>query len=154
MAGATPRPLGHFIRMHHAKSLLAITLALVISRIAADTPQPTKPQHIAVVTCFNGKLDSGSFCRSTPTQEPETDPKIQVTYGMTCGSAGKVSELHWQFIRQEGEADIYRFTRRFSSDAPNAKMTTHTVSFFGKRIIVFEDEYQVIVMEGPKETKK
>ena len=109
-----------------------------------------QPRHIAVVTCFNGKLDSGSSCSATPGQEPQLVSKLQVKRGMTCGWPGKVSDLQWEFIGQKGQADVYRMTRRFPADTSDAVTTTNTVSFTGKRVVAFEDNYQVIVMEAPK----
>jgi hypothetical protein len=136
--------------MKSSTSIVAIALALTVSCLAADTLTPTQPRYVAVVTCFNGKLDSGSSCSVTPSQEPQPDPKLQVTRGMTCGWPGKVSELRWEFIGRRDQADVYRIIRRFPSDTPNAVTTTNTVSFTGARVTVFEDNYQVIVMEAPK----
>lgn len=134
--------------MKNSMSIFAVTLAIVGLCVAADA-QP-RPTYIAVVTCFNGKLDSGSSCSATPNQESRRDSKWQVSRGLTCGWPGKVSELHWEFVGQKDGADVYRITRRFPSDASGAVTTTNTVSFIGKRVTVFEDKYQVIVMEPPK----
>jgi hypothetical protein len=136
--------------MKQSTFFIAITLALTMPCLAADTSKPTEPRYIAIVTCFNGKLDSGSSCSAMPTQEPQSDSKLQVTRGLTCGWPGKVSELHWEFVGQRDKADVYRIIRRFPSDTPNAVTTTNMVSFSGTRITVFEDKDQVIVMEGPK----
>ncbi|MDE3100373.1 MAG: hypothetical protein KGJ88_12955 [Verrucomicrobiota bacterium] len=137
--------------MKHSISIIAITFAIVGSCLAADT-QP-QPRYVAVVTCFNGKLDSGSFCSATPTQEPQQDSELRVSRGLTCGWPGKVSELHWEFVGQKGQADVYRITRRFPSDMTDAVTTTNTVLFTGNRVTVFKDKYQVIVMEPPKDLK-
>jgi hypothetical protein len=70
---------------------------------------------------------------------------------MRCGFPGKVSELKWDYVGQQGTADVYRISRRFPSDTPNARTTTNTIAFTGKRVTVFEDADQVVVMEPPKQ---
>ena len=129
---------------------LAITLGLARPCLAADTSKAPGPRYATVVTCFNGKLDFGTSCSVTPTQNPPPDPKVWITQGLTCGHPGKDSELHWEFVGQRDKADLYRFVRRFPSDTPNAMTTTNTVFFSGTRIVVFEDKDQAIVIEGPK----
>lgn len=115
-----------------------------------ETPALSRPRYVAVVTCFNGKADSGSSCSTTPTQDLTADPKVKVTRGMTCGFPGKVSELQWEYIGQRGAADLYRISRRFPSDTPSVRTTTKTIEFTGKRVTVFEDADQVVVMDLPK----
>jgi hypothetical protein len=73
---------------------------------------------------------------------------------MTCGSSGQVSELKWEFLGSEAGADVYQISRRFPADAPRSSTTTKTIRFAGKRLVVFEDEYQVVVIEPPKGTTK
>jgi len=73
---------------------------------------------------------------------------------MTCGYPGKVSELHWQFVGHRKTATFTVLRARFPADTPNAKTTTNTVQFAGSRITIFEDKYQVIVMEMPKKNIK
>ena len=136
--------------MKHSTFILTLTLALTIACSATDTSALPKPRYPAVVTCFNGKLDSGSFCSAKPTREAVADSKLRVARGLTCGWPGKVSELHWEFVKQWEKADVYRVIRRFPADTQNAVTTTNTVYFTGNRITVFEDKYQVIVMERPK----
>jgi len=135
--------------MKHFTLFFVVAMALTLWTSAAETPSRFGPRHVAVVTCFNGKVDSGHSCSTRPTHEP-ADSKVKVTRGMTCGFAGKVSELQWEYLGQRGNADIYRISRRFPSDTPNAKTTTNTVAFTGKRVTVFEDADQVVVMEPPR----
>ena len=129
--------------------ILFAGLVPVLSSVA-ETPALSGPRYVAAVTCFNGKLDSGSSCSTKPTQEPAPDPKVKVSRGMTCGFAGKVSELQWEYVGQRGAADLYRIARRFPSDTPSARTATNTIAFTGKRVTVFEDADQVVVMETPK----
>ena len=135
--------------MKYFAFILIAGLVTILSR-AAETPALSGPRYVAVVTCFNGKVDSGSSCSTKPTQEPAPDPKVKVSRGMTCGFPGKVSDLQWEYVGQRGAADLYRIARRFPSDTPNARTTTNTIAFTGKRIKVFEDADQVVVMETPK----
>ncbi len=69
---------------------------------------------------------------------------------MTCGSPGQVSELHWEFLGSENGADVYRISRRFPADGRQSETVTKKIKFTGKRTIVFEDQYQVIVIDPAK----
>ena len=115
-------------------------------------PAPkTTPLFPAAVTCFNGKIDLATSCGMTWSDGPEPDPKSRVlSRGLTCGSAGQVSEIKWEFLGSEGGADVYQFTRRFPADAPTSETVTKEIRFLGKRLIIFEDRYQVVVIELPK----
>ena len=135
--------------MNYTAFVLSAGLLTVMSRAAEPGALP-EPRYVAVVTCFNGKIDSGSFCSAKPIQEPAQDPKVKVSRGLTCGYPGKVSEVHWQYVGQRGDGDLYRITRRFPSDTPSARTTTNTIAFTGKRVTVFEDADQVVVIEPPR----
>ena len=128
-------------------SQLFLAALLAVGCMAADSPPKSKPRLKAVVTCFNGRLDSGSSCSATCFQP---DGTLHRTGKMTCGWPGKVSELEWSFVKTHGTNDVYRFTRRFPSDTPAATTTSKRVEFGGSRVTVFEDKHQVIVMEAPK----
>lgn len=117
-------------------------------------PAKTKPLFSAAVTCFMEKIDSPSSCSTTVTNAPEPDPKARGSSGMTCGWPGQVSELHWEFLGSEGGADVYQISRRFPADAPQSVTATKAIRFAGKRVIVFEDKYQVIVFDPAKGTAK
>jgi hypothetical protein len=125
-----------------------VTVSLICFRLgAADPPATASPRFKARIVCFNGKLDSGSFCAGTSFQPDGTlQPKGQ----MTCGYPGKVSDLEWSFVERRGTNDVYRFTRRFPSDSPAPNTTSKTVEFSDRRVIVFGDQAQVIVIEPPK----
>jgi hypothetical protein len=127
-------------------SLIAVPLAC-LHLFAADAPAKASPRFKARVVCFNGKLDSGSSCAGNNFQP---DGKVHPTGKMTCGFPGKVSEIEWSFVEQRGPADVYKFTRRFPSDTSAVNTTTKTVEFSDSRVIVFEDKFQVIVLEPPK----
>ena len=69
---------------------------------------------------------------------------------MTCGLPGKVSEVEWRFLQRKGNVDVYEFSRRFPADKAESKTENKTVGFRGARVIVFEDTFQVIVIQSPR----
>ena len=127
-------------------SLLIVSLAC-FHLVAADAPTKTSPRFRARVTCFNGKVDSGSSCSLTAFQP---DGILHATGKTTCGFPGQVSEVEWSFVERRGTNDVYRFTRRFPSDTPAVSTTSKNVEFSDGRVVVFEDKFQVIVIEPPK----
>jgi hypothetical protein len=131
-----------------ARLILAVMLGACFTCSAEPAASPTNK---AVVICFNGKMDSGSFCSSTCFQP---DGTLHPTGKMTCGFLGKVSEIEWRFLRRKGNADVYAFTRRFPANKPESKTEHQTVVFSGDKAIVFEDTFQVIVIQGPKAKEK
>jgi hypothetical protein len=105
------------------------------------------PRYKSCVACFNGGLDSGSSCSVTCFQP---DGAIHGTGKMTCGFAGKVSEIEWSFVERHADSDVYRFTRRFPADTADSTTTSKTVEFSVRRVVVFQDKFQVMVIEPPK----
>lgn len=134
--------------------LLSLFTFLGLACSAVEPTAKTKPSFPVAVTCFMGKIDSRSSCSSVMTAVPEPDPKSRWSSGMTCGWPTQVSELHWEFLGSDGGADVYQITRRFPADAPRSETVTKKIKFEGKRIVVFEDQYQVVVLDPAKETKK
>jgi hypothetical protein len=128
-------------------SLVAMAL-MGFHLLAADTPPKASPQFKARVTCFNGKLDSGSSCSGTNFQP---DGTLHAKGKMTCGFPGQVSEMEWSFVERRGTNDVYRFTRRFPSDTPAASTASKSIEFSLSRVVIFEDKFQVIVIEPAKE---
>ena len=106
------------------------------------------PRFKAHIICFNGKVDSRSSCSTTNFQP---DGTLHATGKMTCGKAGQVSEVEWSLLERRGDREVYRFTRRFPSDTAAVSTTTKDVEFSDDRVIVFEDDYQVVVIEPPKQ---
>lgn len=127
--------------------IIGIAFTVAWSFAAAETN--SVPRYVAVVTCFNGKVDSGSSCSMTP-EESKHDANVKIDRGLTCGLPGKVSEIHWKFVGHQGPADVYQVSRRFPADKPEAATVTNSVLYFGKRVAAFQDKDQVIVMEPPK----
>jgi hypothetical protein len=107
------------------------------------------PRFRAMVTCFNGRVDSRSSCSTSNFQAAGTPP-LSTTTKMTCGHAGQVSEIECAFIERKNDKDVYQFTRRFPSDTPAAATVNKTVEFNNSRVVVFEDNFQTIVIEPPE----
>jgi hypothetical protein len=126
---------------------LATVSLICVHLVAADAPAKASPRFRARVTCFNGKVDSGSSCSATTFQP---DGALHLTGKMTCGFPGQVSEVEWSFVERRGTNDVYRFTRRFPSDTAAASTTSKNIEFSDSRVVVFEDKFQVVVIEPPK----
>jgi hypothetical protein len=127
------------------RTILLATIFFMASAIRADAPEP-EPRFKAVITCHNGKLNSGSLCRAYNYQP---DGKSHGAGKITCGWLGSVSEIEWKLVRRQGEKDVYRFTRRFPIDAAETATTSKDVEFEGKQVTIFEDNFQCIVISGP-----
>ena len=130
-----PRSLGHDAGPH------------VVTGQANPPPSKSEsePRHKVLVTCFNGKIDSGSLCSTGLYQ---ADGTLHKAGKMTCGYPGKTSEIEYAFVGRRGDKDIYAFTRRFPLGTPAMTTAKREVEFSGDRIKVFEDESQCIVIES------
>jgi hypothetical protein len=129
--------------------LLAVSLAHVCL-VAAETPGKVTPRFKARVVCFNGQVDAGGFCAATCFQP---DGVLHRQGAMRCGFPGQVSQIEWSFVERRGARDVYRFTRRFPVDTAAVSTTNQTVEFSDRRVVVFEDAFQVVVMEPPENEK-
>ena len=122
---------------------------LVIPSAQGPALAAASPRFKARITCFNGKVDSGSSC-STTTFQP--DGTLHTKGGpLKCGYPGRLSEIEWAFVERRGANDVYRFTRRFPYETADVSTTRKEVEFSDSRVVVFEDKFQVVVMEPPKE---
>ena len=70
--------------------------------------------------------------------------------GLTCGYPGKVSQLSWTYIDSGEKGDYYELTRVFPADTEDARTYKKKIHYKGERVVVFEDNSQVIVIEPPK----
>jgi len=70
---------------------------------------------------------------------------------MTCGFAGKASEITWAFIERRDGKDVYDFTRRFPINSEHGALQSKQINFARERVIVFEDKDQLIVIQSPKQ---
>ena len=123
-------------------------LALLVTVVVAGSPMPKiSPLHSASVTIFIGKVDSRSFARATVVKIPETANFHSTCTGMTGGNPGQISDVRWEFMGSSGGSDHYRFTRRFPTEGSSQTTSVKTISFDGHRVVVFEDQHQVVVME-------
>ena len=127
--------------------LCLAALLLAATTLEGFSANRDAPQHRAEIVCHLGKLDSGSGCTANATK-PGTPPEKKGK--MTCGFKGKVAEIVWTFARQKDGKDLYDFSLRFPIKSDDGAAQTKRVSFDGKRVIVFEDKHQVIVIQSPK----
>ena len=101
------------------------------------------------LTCFNGKIDSGSKGSSTTKIRKDGTPEA-MSGGLTCGYPGLVSKITWKWNKDKESTFV--FTRVFPVDSDTPKISTREITYEGKRVIIFEDEHQVITI-GPEESK-
>ena len=144
-------------------TIISIIALIVLSGCSRQVPKIEKsdekvlqtssnPQYAAELICYIGKIGSGSNCSMViyDPNKPENSKFIITNQSMKCGIKGQVSEISWTFIKHSKDNDIYSFTRLFQADTNESKSTTKITEFNGKQTIIFEDEYQVIVLDTPK----
>ena len=129
-------------------TIYAGIIFLFTALVIATAEDSVSPQFRAAIVCYNGKLDSGSSCASNPA--PVGQP-LAKSGKMTCGFPGRVSEITWSFIERRDGKDVYAFTRRFPIETPETATATKQIQFSGERLTVFEDKFQVIVIQSPKQ---
>ncbi|MCE9613831.1 MAG: protein kinase [Lentisphaerae bacterium] len=66
-----------------------------------------------------------------------------------CGYPGAVSEVSWAWLRATPQGDVYRFTRVFPHETPEAQTTVKEVTYAGGTLVVWEDAVQRIGLESP-----
>jgi hypothetical protein len=148
---------GEVAELHRSarQSMKKMLLVLVVCSVAALCPanggEVKRSSRIpAVITCFNGKLDIGTSCTVRSIDVSDNTSTCKWSHGLTCGPAGQVSELRWKLVRSEGDTDVYLFSRRFPADSQRSETVTREVAFSGSRVVVFEDQFQVIVIDLDK----
>lgn len=128
-------------------SLRVALLSMLCACLAACNRTPSAPTLKAEVTCYVGKLDSGTKCSSSTTSPGDPLAKNGT---LRCGLNHEVSITQWSFIESREGKDIYQFTRRFEGDPPAPTKQTKQVPFDGTRVVVFEDVGQVVVIQAPQ----
>jgi hypothetical protein len=131
--------------------LPAIAVLGFVTQIAAQE-HTVRPAHKAVITCYNGKSDSRSNCSTTNFQP---DGATFPTGGpMRCGFPGKVSAISWTLVKRDADGDHYDFVRVFPDGEEGAETKKKRIQFNGKRVVVFKDGHQVVVIDPPATNKK
>ena len=64
----------------------------------------------------------------------------------SCGHPGHVSEVTWKFLRTIREGDVYQVIRKYPSDSTAPKAATKEVTYSGKPLTIWEDDYQKIIL--------
>ncbi|MFO1021489.1 MAG: hypothetical protein U0903_12445 [Planctomycetales bacterium] len=73
--------------------------------------------------------------------------------GLQCGPVGRTSKVDWEYLGTTDAGDRYRFTRVFPVEGPMTT-TTKEIVYAGKELMVFQDEYQRVVIRPQPEPKK
>lgn len=126
------------------KQLLLITF--MVSAAILNAGEKGELITLIELTCFNGKIDSGSKCSTTIDLGDNIKP-LKAISGLTCGYKGRVSKIIWEW--KSDEESVLVLTRIFPVDSAKPTISRKEIIFKGKRIIVFEDEHQVITI-GPE----
>jgi hypothetical protein len=127
------------------KIRFALIPVLFTTLVACDRT-PSVPSLKAEVTCYIGKLDSGTKCSSATTSPGDPHGK---NGSLRCGLNGKISITKWSFLESRDGRDVYQFSRSFEVDAPPAATQIKQIQFDGTRIVVFEDTAQTVVIQPP-----
>ncbi len=128
----------------------ARSAAVAAPSAAPATLIAAPPAFQAVVTCYNGWVDSGSYTcvgsfRVLSAQSAWGNP-----IELICGLPNQQSKLTWQFLGTEKGVDLYRFSRVFPVSDAHAQESVRNVSYSGKRVVIYKDKFQAIVLDsGP-----
>jgi hypothetical protein len=123
---------------------LILILATLLTPLAHA--EEKKTQELFQLTCFNGELDSGSKCSTTTSLHRDHAPTT-IKGGLTCGYPKLTSNIEWELKEKKDDNLTILISRIFPLGEPDAKVSQKEVTYSGKRIIVFEDSHQVIVLE-------
>lgn len=118
---------------------LAVSV-MILATVDAMAEPATRLFPQVIVSCFFGGRDSTNWATLTATNS-------KLSHRFTCGPAGQVSEIVWDFLGARSGHDLYRFTRRFPADTDRAVTVTNMVEFNGEALTVFKDSQQVIILE-------
>lgn len=141
-------------------ALLVITVCIAVGcRKELPAPEPSNatkttqedlgPQYAARVTCFIGEIGSRSNCSTIIAQSSQKVANFEVTQKLSCGHPDRVSDIEWNFIGHKDNRDLYNFKRTFPIDTNEYTTALNLISFDGNQAIIFQDEYQVIVIDDP-----
>lgn len=111
----------------------------------------TRSQYAACVTCYIGKIGSSSNCSVNICEPSEKTNNVELTQKLSCGHPNEVSDIEWNFIEHEDGKDLYSFKRTFPANKNESTTSSKIVSFDGSQVVIFQDEYQVIVIDTPNE---
>jgi hypothetical protein len=123
-----------------------LILLLVILPVSLALAEEKQTKDLFQLTCFNGKLDSGSKCSSITSIHKDHAPQ-KIKGGLTCGYPKLTSKIEWELKEKEGDKLTILISRVFPVGESDAKVSQKEVTYSGERIIVFEDSHQVIVLE-------
>ena len=63
-----------------------------------------------------------------------------------CGHPGHFSDVTWRLLRTARKGDVYQMTRKYPSDSAAPKTDTKEVTYSGTPLILWQDDYQRIIL--------
>ena len=120
------------------------------SNSATAKQKDITPHFAACVTCYIGEIGSRSNCSTIIAQPNQKTAHVEIQHKLSCGHPDEVSDIEWKLIEHKDGKDLYSFKRTFPVNKDESTTTSTVVSFDGNQVIIFQDEYQVIVMDSPE----
>lgn len=137
--------------------LLAVTLCLadlaghrLSHQIAGETGEVPgfefkAPIYPVCFTIFLGKEGSRGFVSGSDSRDSF---RLNRTVTFSGGYVGNTSKVDVRYLGHDKEADVYSLQRQFPVETSPSSFTRATVRYYGKKLVVFSDEHQVIEL-GP-----
>lgn len=129
----------------------------------AELPSPSSRRHRLVPngrTRHSAALDAPRVLWCITGQGAGIEPQCRFRMGpaaITLAAsilAGAETQRMAPGIRaietHQNGADVYRFVRRFPADQPDNRTAQNTVQYADDRVVVFQDERQVVVIQPPR----
>ena len=131
----------------------------------ADIPsesEATAPRFPKLELFVNNRKSGGTNgCTSTfplapgPNHKGPNHPnaaRFSVEHSMQCGHPGAVSKVTWSYTGTDSRGDHLRLERTFPHDEPNAETTLIEIVFTGEELMVFEDDFQRVIVRAPTQS--
>lgn len=125
---------------------LQIILLTLLSITSVHANEKNELEGLFQLTCFNGKIDSRSKCSTIIKLNRDISPD-RLKGGLTCGYPDLTSEIKWEYHRKAEKKLHLRLERVFPLGSLTPLREMKDVTYEGERIVIFEDEHQVIVLE-------
>lgn len=116
--------------------------SIVLPVWAGELPQRT---HSAVGIFINNHKYGGTNGGKT---------ELSAAGWMKCGAPGHVSKVTWKFLRSTPQGDIYAMTRTYPLDSKTPSESNKEITFAGKPVLLWEDNFQKISLFPISEARK
>lgn len=120
------------------------TIAVAGNNVAKKVMRPKF--EMVQIGVFDGKEGDESGCSTGNYRPVPDDPKLKVKMSLNCGPVGKSSKVAWDYLRTDEAGDHYQFERVFPVEGPMTTTSTKEIVYVGKEQIVFQDEFQRVVI--------